>query len=78
MNSRLEVLKLLVPKATNLELSVDKLPELVEKHRGLLFSFEGHQAEMSESMSSLRATSRLTHRRSRLTTPMPTVSIPVR
>jgi multidrug efflux pump subunit AcrB len=38
------------------DLEAGALPELVEKYRGLLYSFEGHQAEMSESMSSLRVT----------------------
>lgn len=37
------------------DLEDNYLPQLVKKHRGLLFSFEGHQAEMSESLGSLRA-----------------------
>ncbi len=36
------------------DLEKDYLPGLVEKYRGLMYSFEGHQAEMSESLESLR------------------------
>jgi multidrug efflux pump subunit AcrB len=36
------------------DLEAGYLPALVKKYRGLYYSFEGHQAEMSESLSSLR------------------------
>jgi len=36
------------------DLKADALPELMAKHPGLQYSFEGHQADMRESLSSLR------------------------
>ncbi len=36
------------------DLKTDALPKLMAQHPGLQYSFEGHQAEMRESLSSLR------------------------
>jgi multidrug efflux pump subunit AcrB len=38
------------------DLQMGALPELIKKYRGLIYTFEGHQAEMRESMGSLRVT----------------------
>ncbi len=48
-----------VPRSASLEyqtkLAEDELPALVEQFPGLRFSFEGRQADMSESMASLKS-----------------------
>ena len=38
------------------DLKADTLPQLVRDYRGLQYSFEGHQADMRESMGSLKVT----------------------
>ncbi len=38
------------------DLEANVLPGLIEKHRGLSYTFEGHQADISESMGSLKVT----------------------
>ncbi|HOX37087.1 MAG TPA: efflux RND transporter permease subunit [Candidatus Brocadiia bacterium] len=39
------------------DLKVGALPELIRKYPGLMYSFEGHEADMRESMGSLKITS---------------------
>jgi len=38
------------------DLAANVLPAMLQKHRGLSYSFEGHQADISESMGSLKVT----------------------
>ena len=39
------------------DLKVSTLPDLLARHPGLSYSFEGHQADMAESMASLKSSS---------------------